>query len=307
MLFSRIPKLFCKLKGIFQAREDKADTKTVTLIGKACPVYYDSLTAAVGFFLGHDIPVSVNPVKPVTDGFVILTSTPYDASSDGVIFMGDETTELGRELIGRFAGHPHLRVIGNHYPDEAKADRLILELSAVFGVPKPLEIERKFLIDKPDTEVLEKLPFCRKASISQTYLTFPDGSRARVRRRVSGNEELYFHTVKKQVTPLIRTEVERIISRDEYLAYLNDPSTAKASIEKDRYCIVHDSQYFELDVFPFWDDKALLEIELCSEDDDVRFPDFVKIIKEVSSDKAYNNSTLAETNPMKEGIKFETH
>ncbi len=56
-------------------------------------------------------------------------------------------------------------------------------------------------------------------------------------------------------------EVEKRLSKDEYLTLLMSADTSKRQIRKDRYCLTYDNQYFELDVYPFWDDKAILEIE----------------------------------------------
>lgn len=47
------------------------------------------------------------------------------------------------------------------------------------------------------------------------------------------------------------------------------------------------------DIYPFWNDKAILEIELSDEKADVSFPDFIKFIKEVTDDDNYKNASLA--------------
>lgn len=39
----------------------------------------------------------------------------------------------------------------------------------------------------------------------------------------------------------------------------------RRQIRKDRYCLTYENQYFEIDVYPFWNDKAILEIELSDE------------------------------------------
>ena len=64
-------------------------------------------------------------------------------------------------------------------------------------------------------------------------------------------------------------------------------------VRKDRYCLVYDGQYFEIDVYPFWNDKAIMEIELSDTDVEIRFPDMIQVIKEVTDDDAYKNASLA--------------
>ena len=56
----------------------------------------------------------------------------------------------------------------------------------------------------------------------------------------------------------------------------------------------------EFDVYPFWTDRAILEIELRSEDETAAIPDYVDIIRDVSGEKAYKNKQLAKNIPMEE-------
>ena len=66
------------------------------------------------------------------------------------------------------------------------------------------------------------------------------------------------------------------------------------TISKYRYCIAWGSTYYELDVFPFWDKLALLEIELLSEEEEYTIPDFVTVLREVTMEKAFRNLALAK-------------
>ena len=50
----------------------------------------------------------------------------------------------------------------------------------------------------------------------------------------------------------------------------------------------------EFDIYPFWNDRAILEIELEREDEGAAIPDYVQIIRDVSADPAYKNRSLAE-------------
>lgn len=70
--------------------------------------------------------------------------------------------------------------------------------------------------------------------------------------------------------------------------------TTKRQIRKNRYCLTYNNQYFEIDIYPFWNDKAIAEIELSDENAVVEFPKEIKVIKEVTDDAAYKNASLAE-------------
>jgi CYTH domain-containing protein len=57
---------------------------------------------------------------------------------------------------------------------------------------------------------------------------------------------------------------------------------------------MYEGQYFEIDLFPFWSDRALCEVELSHEHAPVNLPPALKVIREVTDDAAYSNAALAE-------------
>ena len=197
-------------------------------------------------------------------------------------------------LISSWTGHPHLRVIDNSTDFEGKMKRLIAEILVVLGEPEPLEIERKFLIEYPDIAMLENDPNCRRVEIVQTYLKSKAEEEVRIRRRGNGGSFIYYKTVKRRVSDVKRIEIEERLSQSEYELLMNEADPARRQICKTRYCLTYEGQYFEIDVFPFWNDRAIAEIELSDENDAVRFPDFLKVIKEVTDDELYKNASLAK-------------
>ena len=204
-----------------------------------------------------------------------------------------EAAALDDRIIAAWTGHPHLRVIDNATDFEDKLKRLIAEISAFLGEPEPLEIERKYLIEYPDMKWLTSLPNCRKVEIIQTYLTSAAGEETRVRQRGADGHYVYYLTTKRTVSELKRVEIERRLSEREYVRLLMDADPTRRPIRKDRYCLTYDNQYFEIDVYPFWDDRAIVEIELRDEDQTVRFPEKLRLIREVTDDAAYKNAALA--------------
>lgn len=206
----------------------------------------------------------------------------------------EQAAELDDKLIVAWTGHPHLRIIDNAAGFEEKLKKLIAEIAAFLGEPEPFEIERKFLIEYPDIEKLEKLPNCQRVEIIQTYLTAPEGEESRVRQRGADGNYIYIQTTKKKVTGLKRVEVERRLTKDEYLRLLMDADPNCRPIRKTRYCLTYDNQYFEIDVYPFWDDQAIVEIELNDENDEIRFPADFKVMKEVTEDESFKNASLAK-------------
>ena len=198
------------------------------------------------------------------------------------------------KTLNAWTGHPHLRVIDNSTDFENKMRRLMAEISSYLGESMPYEIERKYLIEYPDIEALDKLQNCSKVEIIQTYLKSNDGDEVRIRQRGANGYFTYTKTVKKRISNLKRYEAEKRISKDEYLRLLLEADVSKHQIRKTRYCLMYKNQYFEIDIFPFWKDKAIMEIELREENQNIEFPKNIKIIKEVTNDPEYYNSKLAE-------------
>lgn len=206
----------------------------------------------------------------------------------------EQARELDDKLISAWTGHPHFRVIDNSSDFEGKMNDLIKEIASFLGEPEPLEVERKFLIEYPDIAWLESLPNCRKVEIIQTYLNSEGDDEVRVRQRGIGGNYIYFETVKRKLSDLKRVEIERRLTKEEYLSLLMNADTTKRQIRKNRYCLTYEGQYFEIDVYPFWDDKAVMEIELSDENADIVFPREIKVICEVTDDPAYKNASLAK-------------
>jgi CYTH domain-containing protein/DNA-binding XRE family transcriptional regulator/thymidylate kinase len=206
----------------------------------------------------------------------------------------EEAAAIDDKLIAAWTGHPHLRVIDNSSDFDEKLKRLISEISSFLGEPEPYEIERKYLIEYPDIKWLESLPNCQRIEIIQTYLMSDQDEEIRIRQRGFNGSYIYFQTIKRKVSGAKRVEIETRLSEKEYLSLLMDADTTRRQIRKSRYCLMYDNQYFEIDIYPFWKDKAIAEIELNDEKAEVRFPKQIKVIREVTGDESYKNASLAK-------------
>jgi len=194
-------------------------------------------------------------------------------------------------------GHPHFRAIDNSTNFENKMKRLVKEICVCLGEPNPLEIERKFLIEKPNLEVLENLENCSKVDIIQTYLVSESNEEKRVRQRGLDGSYIYTLTTKTHISDIKRIETEERITQREYLTLLNDADTNVHQIKKSRYCIMHNNKYFEVDIYPFSKNTAICEIELADENDQFDMPEFIKVIKEVTNDKRFSNYAFSKQIP----------
>lgn len=197
------------------------------------------------------------------------------------------------KIISAWTGHSHFRVIDNSTDFKKKMQRFVTEISNFLGEPTPYEIERKFLIEYPDIAKLEADKNCGKVEIIQTYLKSNDDKEIRVRQRGNNGSYSYTKTIKRTINGLKRLETEKRLTQAEYINLLMDADTTKHQIRKTRYCLVYNNQYFEIDIYPFWNDVAIMEIELNNESQTIEFPPQIKIIKEVTDDIEYKNSNLA--------------
>lgn len=235
------------------------------------------------------------------DGVIHLV-TAADGTNHYTLSNNKARTETAEEAIAAdrltraaWCGHPHLRVIDNSTGFNEKVQRVIDEILALLGEPEPMEIERKYLIKKPNTAILESLEFCSAVDISQTYLiSSRDDTERRVRQR--GTKETgfnYYYTEKTAVDSCSRIEVEKKISQKEFCDLLIEADPLKYTLRKRRYCFLHKNQYFELDVYPFSNDYAIMEVELNDKDALIELPDFLEIVKEVTGIEKYSNASLA--------------
>lgn len=158
------------------------------------------------------------------------------------------------------------------------------------------EIERKFLIAFPDMEILSRTAN-RRLEIVQTYLTAKEGENRRVRKITEDGRIVYWKTEKKRISNIRRMERETEISEEEYIALLSEADRERRPIEKVRYCVPHGGQTLEIDIFPFWQDKAFLEVELSDETEEISLPPIFQVLREVTEDRRYTNAALAKEIP----------
>ena len=208
----------------------------------------------------------------------------------------EEARIKDKKTLDAWIGHPHLRVFDNSTDFNGKINRIVEEVFALLGEPTPKEIERKFLIKKPTKEEIASLGCISETNIIQTYLKKDDNvAERRIRQR--GNKKngfSFYYTEKTDISSGVRIENERKITPDEYLQFLTEADTTLHQISKTRYCFVYDKQYFEMDIYPFNDEYAIIEIELNDINDKINFPPLT-FVKEVTEDISFRNYSLAKT------------
>ncbi len=200
----------------------------------------------------------------------------------------DDAVKCHFNTLNEWVGHPHLRYIKSEKNIADKLNNVVREIECIIN---NIEHEIKYLIEYPSSELFENY-VCFKTDIEQIYLLSDNGTH-RIRKRGANGDFQYFETIKFRITDNKCTEYEKRITDSDYeqLKSLADPN--KNPIVKNRYCLLYNAQYFEVDVFPFWDNKALVELELSYDEQKVDLPPEIKVIKDVSNNKKYKNKYLA--------------
>lgn len=168
-----------------------------------------------------------------------------------------------------------------------------------------LEIERKYLIAMPDTRAL-RAACSHVYEMEQTYLTTAPGVTARVRRRQEGEKVEYFYTEKEFRTDRTCVERERAVTEEEYRRLLARRREGGATLRKTRWCVPCAGHVLEIDVYPFWEKTAVLEIELPDEGAPVSIPPQIRVLREVTADRRLKNAVLAQRIPDERELLAET-
>ena len=160
---------------------------------------------------------------------------------------------------------------------------------------KHCEIERKYLIRYPDINTLKAQKGVEQWEIMQIYLTVSGpGETRRIRQVVSGGELKYYKTFKKRLSDLSCEEDEGEIDQLEFIRLCQEQQPGCRPLIKTRYRVPYAGHVLEFDIYPFWSDRAIMEIELEREDEGAALPEYVRVIRDVSDDVAYKNRQLAE-------------
>ena len=253
----------------------------------------------------RELNLSVTDMRDRYDAVFHLNSTSVDSNLDyktGKVRVEsrDEAGEINKRSLFSWCGNPHYRFIPNCESFDEKLSILFREIKAFLGIPKPLEIERKFLIKFPDIDKMMTFP-CSKSEITQTYL-IGDNGKFRLRKRGENGDYIYIKTVKHKISETIREETETRLTQQEYNELMNT-CLKTGSIEKDRYCLMYNGTYYEIDIFPFWKNQAYIEVELLDENERVELPEFIELIREVTYDSRYKNSSLSQSIPPEDSLE----
>ena len=149
---------------------------------------------------------------------------------------------------------------------------------------------------------MKYLDIKRKLEILQIYLENGNNNSQRRVRKITENKDVkYFYTEKIFISAEKRQETEYEIDSAEYQKLLYEKRSDCIPIEKQRICFDFKNQLFELDIYPFSDKLAIMELELENPEQEIFFPDYINIVKEVTGINEYSNASLANAGMFPKG------
>lgn len=160
-----------------------------------------------------------------------------------------------------------------------------------------IEIERKYVIMKPDIGKMREMEEYTASEILQIYLESEAGTTHRIRSRKREELTVYTETVKIRIDRLSSIEKEREITPEEFSSLSEGIRQGSLPIKKVRHTFRYNGQLFEIDFYPQWEYTAIMETELNSRTEEVVMPPFISIVREVSGEKPYSNSSMSNSFP----------
>ena len=160
-----------------------------------------------------------------------------------------------------------------------------------------IETEYKFIIQKPDSELMRAMPDYTESNITQIYLTSENTTHRVRRREYADGSVIYTENKKVRISKMSSTEFEREISEREYTELSDNIEAGATPLFKTRKTFSYRGKTFELDYYEPWKRSCIMEIELESEDEAVDFPPFIKILRDVTGNKIYSNHSMAHRFP----------
>lgn len=209
----------------------------------------------------------------------------------------EEARAIDKKTFAVWSDHPHVAIIDNSTNFDKKIDRVMEEIYRIIRAPIPIDSYSKYLISMPNLKRLEKDFYCKfsKVEITRTYLVKKNNYIERsVVRRGSDGEYAFYYMEKTHQDGFDEIKVERRIDEKEYNMLISRDSGRLKELTKTRYGFVWNNKYYELDVFDFWKDRAILKVQHTDRSKENEVPPIFKVLMDITHDMSYTNYSLAQ-------------
>lgn len=212
------------------------------------------------------------------------------ANNEARYESSEEAMDLDKKLINAWVGHPHFSIIDNRDQGfQKKIDRCLDTVLKFIGLPTPTNFHKKFLLITRPGEFEITLPKNVKKEffqIEETFLVATGDQVENFVRKVGKNDSFNYNHEIRFYQNVQRIVKKRQISAREYIELFEqqrDPSMRQ--LKKFRQCFIYEQQYFMVDTFCNVEGSpSLLRIETTKQQNELKIPPFVRVLKEVTED-----------------------
>ena len=222
----------------------------------------------------------------------------YGNSNNAARYENIEGARLMDDMaLKAWESHPNRVIIGNETDFEVKMRKAIQAVFEYLGDEKPVEVFKKYLVEFDDSvlENIKKEANYSTAHIIQNYLVSTSGIERRIRKRERNGSVLYYYSEASIISTNERIKTDRILSERQYYDYQNEIDKSLNKIDKTRYSFIYENKFYKLDLFNFDETKAILSVQLPTNNEEVNLPSYIKVVKEVTDNNAYKNYYLAKS------------
>ena len=210
-----------------------------------------------------------------------------------------ETVEQARVMddmaLMAWETHPNRKIIGNENEFEIKMIKAIQSVFEYLGDGTPVEKFNKYLIEVNE-ELLERFKGEANYSTShiiQHYLKPDNGHERRIRMRETGDTVMYSYSDANYLSTNERIKKDRVLTQREYNEFLSQIDKNLNVLDKMRYSFIENGNFYKVEVFDFDKTKGILSVDVPLDGREIKIPEYIKVIKDITDDVSYKNYYLA--------------
>lgn len=198
-----------------------------------------------------------------------------------------------------------------------KVEEMTLEeVYRLAGIDIGPTYEKKYIISMVDLELLKNKYNTETVYVERTYLNPTEENVERVIKYTStidkasdtvNTEQVnqqnqtnknkidrYYYIENCTSIDIYKDDTEKEIGIKDYNRLKQEIKPNTHPLKRKRIKFVYQGTYFEIDIYPFWSDKAILKVEKSNgKDEPVSLPKEIKILSDITGDQRYKLRNLA--------------
>ena len=215
----------------------------------------------------------------------------------------EEARNVDKLLQDAYTGHPKFSIISNEN-GQSFEDKLQKVTDIVFNTLNIKAVKQyaykllvKVLNEKDSIPIIPEYIKSQKIYVEETFIESGPSEVIRVQKRGHNNSYNYLHTIDKTREDGTIESASKIISPRVYMNYLEKRDKSRNTVKRLLQCFIQDDDYMILDTFLNIKFKGrLLRVETKTLLEDIAFPDFIEIERNVKDDPGYSTHKLAKMN-----------